>query len=74
MLIIPKAHVESFNEVMCDTMAKMTEFIKAVTALLGVKEDGYRLMTNVNDNGGQEVKHLHFHLVGGAKLSWPKLG
>jgi histidine triad (HIT) family protein len=73
ILIIPKAHVESFNEVSGETMANMTDFIKDVALEVGVKEDGYRLITNINENGGQEVKHLHFHLLGGAKLTWPKV-
>ena len=74
ILIIPKKHIESFNEVTPDVMADMTNFIKDVAKEVGVYEDGYRLITNINDNGGQEVKHLHFHLLGGTKLAWPKLG
>ena len=73
ILIIPKNHIESFNDVDGETMAKMTPFIKEVAKKVGVFEDGYRLITNINDNGGQEVKHLHFHLLGGTKLAWPKL-
>lgn len=73
VLIIPKIHIESFNEVSGEVMSKMTDFIKEVVLKVGVKEDGYRLITNINDNGGQEVKHLHFHLLGGTKLLWPKV-
>jgi histidine triad (HIT) family protein len=74
ILIIPKEHIESFNELDGEVMAKMTDFIKQVAKEVNVFEDGYRLITNINDNGGQEVKHLHFHLLGGTKLAWPKLG
>jgi len=74
ILIIPKKHIESFNEVDGQTMAKMTDFIKEVAKKVELFEDGYRLITNIHENGGQEVKHLHFHLVGGTKLTWPKLG
>jgi len=73
ILIIPKKHIESFNEVDSQTMAEMTEFIKEVAKKVGVFEDGYRIVTNIGENGGQEVKHLHFHLLGGTKLAWPKL-
>jgi len=73
ILIIPKQHIESFNEIEPQIMAEMTDFIKEVAKKVGVFEDGYRLITNINENGGQEVKHLHFHLLGGAKLKWPKL-
>jgi len=73
ILIIPKKHIESFNEVDSQTMAEMTEFIKEVAKKVGVFKDGYRIVTNIGENGGQEVKHLHFHLLGGTKLAWPKL-
>ena len=70
ILVISKVHVDSFNEVSGETMAKMTPFIQEVAEIAGVKENGYRLISNVGDDGGQEVKHLHIHLLGGAKLSW----
>lgn len=70
VLVIPKQHVNSFNDVSSETMAGMTDFIKEVAEATGVKESGYRVITNVGDNGGQEVKHLHWHVLGGAKLSW----
>lgn len=70
ILAIPKVHVDSFNEVSPDTMAKMTNFIKDVVKEVGIEESGYRVITNVGYNGGQEVKHLHWHILGGAKLKW----
>jgi len=54
-------------------MAGMTTFIHEVAALLGLDENGYRLITNNGSDGGQEVMHLHFHLLGGAKLAWSHL-
>jgi histidine triad (HIT) family protein len=73
ILIIPKLHVDSFNEVTAEMMMKMTSFMHEVAKKVGVEKSGYRLITNVGDNGGQEVKHLHFHLLGGAKLAWGHL-
>ena len=73
ILIIPKNHIASFNETDAEVMKEITPFIKKVAEKVGVLKDGYRLITNINDNGGQEVKHLHFHLLGGTKLAWPKL-
>ena len=46
-------------------MSEMTAFIQKVAGVLGVKESGYRLITNIGNDGGQEVHHLHFHLIGG---------
>ena len=47
--------------------------IYTVAKLLGLDESGYRLITNNGADGGQEVLHLHFHLLGGAKLAWNHL-
>lgn len=70
VLAIPKMHVDSFNEVAPETMAGMTAFIQEVADKVDIKHSGYRVITNVGDNGGQEVKHLHFHILGGARLRW----
>lgn len=73
ILIIPKVEVENFQQVSPETMAGMTLFIHEVATLLGLDENGYRLITNNGSDGGQEVMHLHFHLLGGAKLNWNHL-
>jgi len=67
-LIIPKLHIESFNEMTPNIMSQMTTFIQEVALTLGVKSDGYRLITNIGQNGGQEVGHIHFHLLAGEQL------
>ena len=54
-------------------MVGLTAFTQEVAKLLGLDEGGYRLITNNGLDGGQEVMHLHFHLLGGAKLSWNHL-
>ena len=65
VLIIPKEHYASFDVTPPQIMSEMTGFIQKVAGVLGVKESGYRLITNIGDDGGQEVHHLHFHLIGG---------
>lgn len=70
ILAIPKLHVDSFNEVTPEMMSGMTAFIQEVAKKVGIDNSGYRVITNVGENGGQEVQHLHFHIVGGAKLKW----
>jgi len=73
ILAIPKQHVESFNDVSPQTMEKMTNFIQDIAKEMNIQESGYRVITNIGDNGGQEVMHLHFHILGGAKLAWTHL-
>ncbi len=51
-----------------ELMAKMTSFIQELAVLLGVDKSGYRLVTNCGKNSGQEVFHLHFHMLGGFEL------
>ena len=70
ILAIPKVHVDSFNEVNPATMAGITTFIQDIAKEVQIDKSGYRVITNIGDNGGQEVKHLHFHILGGAKLKW----
>jgi histidine triad (HIT) family protein len=73
LLAIPKQHIESFNDLSPEVMAKMTSFIQDVVKEVNISKSGYRVITNIGNDGAQEVKHLHFHIVGGAKLAWPKL-
>ncbi|HEU4683971.1 MAG TPA: histidine triad nucleotide-binding protein [Nitrospira sp.] len=73
-LVIPKRHAVSVQDlgtghetllghllVVCTTIAK----------LKGVQESGYRLVTNTGRNSGQTVDHLHFHVLGGRRMTWP---
>ena len=70
ILAIPKIHVDSFNELNPALMANMTKFIQDIAQEVKIDKSGYRVITNIGENGGQEVKHLHFHVLGGAKLKW----
>ncbi|OUR74979.1 histidine triad nucleotide-binding protein [Arcobacter sp. 31_11_sub10_T18] len=67
-IVIPKVHVESFAQVSAETMSNITPFIQEVTKKLNVDKDGYRLITNIGSNGGQEVPHLHFHILAGQRV------
>nr|WP_139900908.1 histidine triad nucleotide-binding protein [Campylobacter jejuni] len=68
ILIIPKKYFKDFQEFDPELMAKMTSFIQELAVLLGVDKSGYRLVTNCGKNSGQEVFHLHFHMLGGFEL------
>ena len=72
VIVIPKEHIESANmvdETNSMHIAKVFEAIPKVAKELGVAEDGYRVITNIGENGGQTVKHIHFHILGGTKLA-----
>jgi len=73
ILVIPKEHVDCFQDVSVETMSAMTPFIQEVATLTGIDKSGYRLITNNGDDGGQEIDHLHFHVLGGGKLKFEHL-
>ncbi|MFC4808224.1 histidine triad nucleotide-binding protein [Paenibacillus sp. GCM10023250] len=71
ILIIPKKHIPTMNDVTSEDDALMAELFAAARQIageLGIAESGYRLVNNVNGDGGQVVYHLHLHLLGGTKL------
>lgn len=70
VLIIPKRHIPDFNQIEAGEMGNMDLFIQKVARELGLDKSGYRLVTNIGNHGGQEVMHLHWHLLGGGKLLW----
>ena len=70
ILAIPKKHLDSFDDIDGELMSKMTSFIQNIAKEVKIDKSGYRVITNVGENGGQEVGHLHFHVLGGAKLKW----
>lgn len=71
VLIIPRAHIGSVDEVNGENVnyvSHIFEIIPNVAKTLGL-ENGYRVITNCGEDGCQSVKHLHFHILGGKKLS-----
>lgn len=72
ILIIPKQHIETLNDL--DDIGLAGHLLKTAVKLAkqeGVAEGGYRTVFNCNDKGGQEVYHLHMHLLGGRQMNWP---
>ncbi|MFH1530317.1 MAG: HIT domain-containing protein [Pseudomonadota bacterium] len=73
-LVIPKEHIPTVNDVADVSDEVLADLLRAAAgaaAALGVAEDGWRLVANVNRDGGQEVFHLHMHLLGGRRMVWP---
>lgn len=74
ILLIPKRHVNSAHELGEAHAAELIELFRAAAELAeaeGIRESGYRVVTNVGRGAGQSVFHLHFHLIGGRPMGWP---
>ncbi len=72
VLVVPKKHIESLSHVTQEDAALLSDLqfkIAEVAKIIGVADDGYRVITNVGENGRQSVKHLHYHILGGKKLA-----
>ena len=69
ILIIPKQHVANIMEATdANMMQALMEAVRKVAVQLGVDKTGFRLITNCGKDAGQEVMHLHFHLLAGKPL------
>ena len=72
ILIIPKKHIESVNDLEegdVEIMGNMFLAAKKIAFELGIAEKGYKLLVRTGRDGGQEVPHIHMHLLGGAKIT-----
>lgn len=76
VLVIPKAKIERFSDLEDQDILLTGKFMKSVSLVakkLGLDKKGYRIIFNNGEEGGQEVEYLHAHILGGKKLSFPKL-
>jgi len=74
LLVIPKKHYQSIKEVGSGEGALLSDIFNAINKLtkkLNVHTEGFRIVNNCGDNGGQTVNHLHFHMLAGRKMKWP---
>jgi len=70
-LVVPREHIASMNEVNAENAATVAHILTKIPAIaegLGLT-NGYRVISNVGEDGCQSVKHLHFHILGGKRLS-----
>lgn len=68
---IPKKHIESLAVMIADdhaVMGKLLHDMAHVATELGIEERGYRVLSNVGADAGQQIQHLHFHMLGGEPL------
>jgi histidine triad (HIT) family protein len=72
VLVIPTRHVPAVRDVNDEAMlGGLLRFAAEVATELGLDAGGYRIVTNTGKDAGQSVDHLHFHVLGGRKMSWP---
>jgi len=73
-LIIPKVHIETINDIddhETELIGHMILAGKQIAKDLGISDEGYRLVFNCNMFGGQDVFHIHLHLLAGRQMTWP---
>lgn len=70
LLAIPREHVTEIGQ-LAGLEATLFAAIERVVADEGLEEGGYRIVMNRGRDAGQEVPHLHFHILGGRRLGWP---
>jgi histidine triad (HIT) family protein len=74
ILLIPKEHFPSLNEIPDDKKDILSHLLykaKEIAREKEIAERGYRIVLNTARESGQEVLHIHFHLLGGRQMSWP---
>ena len=74
LLLVPKKHIPTLNELEMQDKELIGHVYQVASTLAeknGIDQDGYRLVSNCNEDGGQTVFHVHFHLLGGRQLQWP---
>lgn len=73
-LVIPKKRIQSVNDVTVEDEQLVGHLVRVaheVAETEGIDDSGYRLVVNCGDHGGQEVEHLHVHVLGGRSMEWP---
>ncbi len=71
VLVIPKKEIKNLNDATEEDallLGKLQLTVAKVAKKMGIAEEGYRVITNINKNGGQEVFHIHYHILGGEKI------
>ena len=73
ILLIPKKHIEKLSDMKTEDISLGGKLLLAVSKVAekeGIKENGFRVVVNNGKYAGQEVFHLHFHILGGKPMSW----
>ncbi|MBU4241055.1 MAG: histidine triad nucleotide-binding protein [Actinobacteria bacterium] len=74
ILVIPKEHIASLDDLgrdECEVLRDIFSLASDIAVSEGIAQSGYRVVLNIGEEAGQEVDHLHFHLLGGRFMEWP---
>ncbi|TFH88691.1 histidine triad nucleotide-binding protein [Billgrantia azerbaijanica] len=74
VLLIPKRHIATLNDIADADRAligRLTQVAADLARERGFAEEGYRVVMNCNEQAGQTVYHIHMHLMGGRRFTWP---
>lgn len=74
ILVVPREHIQSLLDLSGDDTELQSALfgaIREVARMEGIDKKGIRILTNVGEEAGQAVKHLHFHVLGGRRMLWP---
>ncbi len=74
VLIIPKKEIATVNDMKkddIDIFGNLFFIAKKIATEMNIDKQGFRLVMNCNEYGGQTVNHIHLHLIGGRKMCWP---
>ena len=73
VLIVPREHIDSLAEATAEQSALLGHLMEVAAEIARKKglANGYRVVVNTGEDGGQTVDHLHLHLLGGRQMTWP---
>ncbi len=73
ILVIPKEHISSVDAITPENSAIVSHIFEIIPKLAAEDglDKGYRVVSNIGEQGQQSVPHLHFHIIGGRDMTWP---
>lgn len=74
ILVVPKEHIPSVKDLgkdKCEILFDIFSMINDIAVSEGIAQTGYRVVVNTGEEAGQDVDHLHFHMLGGRFMRWP---
>lgn len=74
IIVIPKEHISSVLDITEKNQHVLSDIFSAINKIvkeLNIDSEGFRVVNNCGERGGQTVNHIHFHLIGGRDMQWP---